>query len=121
MRTLTHKDLCAIPGKIAKYTIVLEPVDDDLKEFSLHIRAIGLGGGTLHGARGELRTWKNVNKALRYIRSIFGENEVVISLNARDAKEGRDVGKESSDAKERSDGKRGARLAAAPDSKKRTP
>lgn len=99
MRRLTHKDLCLIPGKITKYTIVLEPLDDDLKEFSLHIRAIGLGGGTLHGARGELRTWKDVNKALRYIRGIFGNNEVVISLNARDAKEGRNVGKDSSGGK----------------------
>lgn len=100
MRILSHKDLCSIPGKIGKYSVVLEPVDESCSEFLLHIRAVGLGGGTLHGARGEPRTFKNVNKAIKYIRDILNVNEITVLLRARNGKA------EKNNEKKRSGGKR---------------
>ncbi|WP_158593436.1 hypothetical protein [Nitrosovibrio sp. Nv6] len=113
MRRLTLKDLMEIPVKVSKYSIVLEPLDAELSEFSLHIRAPGLGGGTLYTARGELRTWKDVNKALRFLKGIFGENEVLVLLNARDSRDAKDGAKSR-----KAGGKGNSPGSAATDSKK---
>jgi len=117
MRILSHKDIVNIPGKLARYSVVLEAINDECNEFLLHIRAVGLGGGTLYGARGEPRTFKSVNKAIAYIRDNLDINEITISLKPRSGDSGRN--EQAGGRKERGARKRDAPVGAAPDRKKR--
>lgn len=82
MKKLTHKDLTKIEDCNKHYTVVLEPVNRELKSFKLHIKKAGRGSGVLYGARGKVRTWKNLTLALGFIKDMLDVDEVVILLKS---------------------------------------